>query len=63
MNWLQLIYQYGVGGLFFTVSLALCFRAGAADRRNISDRRTLAICIAGLVGYFLINLVWILAAS
>jgi hypothetical protein len=63
MNWLQLIYQYGVGGMFFVISLALCFRSGAADRRNASDRRTLTLCVVGLGAYFLATLVWILAAG
>lgn len=62
MNWLQLVYQYGIGGLFFTVTLLLCYRQGAS-RENASDRKTLWICIAGFVGYLVANTAWILAAQ
>ncbi len=63
MNWVQLAYEYLVGGLFFGVTLFLCFRAGAAQRSNWSDRRTLIISLLGLAGYFAVHLGWILAAS
>ena len=41
MNWPQLAYQYGIGGLFFLVTLFLCIRLGAADLSVPSDRRTI----------------------
>lgn len=61
MNWLQLGYQYGVGGLFFTVTLILCSRG--QGRKNGSDRRTRNACIAGIFGYFAFHLLWIFAAG
>jgi hypothetical protein len=61
MNWLQLGYQYGVGGLFFAVTLILCFRG--ANSKNRSDHRARLACVAGLAGYFLFHLTWITLAS
>ena len=63
MNWLQLAYQYGIGGVFFAVTLALCFQSGASDRRNHSDRNTLWICLFGLIGYFAFHTAWIVIAA
>ena len=63
MNWLQLAYQYGIGGLFFAISLWLCFRFGAARMGNHSDRRTFRICLLGFVGYLAFHGTWILLAS
>ncbi len=62
MNWIQLLYQYGIGGLFFAVTLLLCFRLGAS-KKNASDRKTLVICLAGFVSYLAVNTAWILAAQ
>ena len=64
MNWLQLGYEYAMGGVFFFVTLWLCFRGGEASAlKNPSDRRTLVILLAGFVYYFLTMTVWILLAS
>lgn len=63
MNWPQLAYEYLVGGLFFAVTLFLCFRPGAANRKNYSDRRTLTICLVGFSGYLVIHVGWIMAAT
>ena len=63
MNWLQLVYQYSIGGVFFGVSLWLCFQLGAARMRNPSDRRALWICLIGFVGYLLFHTTWIVLAS
>ena len=63
MSWPQLAYEYGIGGLFFAVTLALCFRKGGADKKNRSDRRTFRICLAGFAGYLLLHVAWIVAAS
>ena len=61
MNWLQLGYQYGVGGLFFVVTLLLCLRG--ATRGNRSDMRARNFCVAGLIGYFLFHVTWIVLAA
>jgi hypothetical protein len=63
MNWPQLGYEYTVGGVFFAVTLFLCFRPGAGDVKNSSDRKTLIYLLAGFVGYFTAMTVWILLAS
>lgn len=63
MNWPQLIYEYMVGGVFFAVTLWLCFRPGASDRRNPSDRRTLIILLAGFAYYLVATALWIVLAS
>jgi hypothetical protein len=63
MNWAQLAYQYGVGGAFFALSLALCFRPGAANRSNESDRRTLLVSVVGLLVYLALTAGWIAAVQ
>lgn len=63
MNWPQLIYQYSVGGTFFFVTLWLCFRLGAADIKNSSDRKALIYLIAGIAGYFAFHTIWIILAT
>ena len=63
MNWAQLGYQYGVGGLFFLVTLALCFQPGASKWSNSADRKSFLLSVIGLTGYFLVTLLWIVAAE
>ncbi len=63
MNWLQLAYQYVVGGLFFGVSLILCFGRGASIMANRSDSRTLKVCLVGIAGYLLFHVIWIVLSS
>lgn len=63
MNWIQLAYQYGIGGIFFGVTLALCFRRGGSDPKNASDRRTRWICLAGFAGYLAFTTAWIILAQ
>jgi len=63
MNWVQLAYQYGIGGAFFLITLFLCTRPGTADWNTPSDRRSIVWLIAGLVGYFIMHVIWILLAS
>jgi len=63
MNWLQLSYQYIVGGLFFFVTLYLCFRPGASELGNSSDRRALVYLIVGFIGYLAMHTAWVILAS
>ena len=63
MNWLQLGYQYGIGGLFLAVTLALCFQKGGAELENRADRRAFWTAIAGFFGYLAFHAGWILLAS
>jgi len=63
MNWAQLAYQYAIGGIFFLVTLYLCFRPGASDVNNPSDRRALRFLIIGFIGYLAMHTAWILIAT
>lgn len=63
MNWLQLSYQYLVGGIFFFVTLFLCFRPGASDTSNPSDKKALFYLLAGFAGYLALHTGWIVLAS
>lgn len=63
MNWPQLVYQYGIGGLFFLVTLIMCLRLGAADMRVPSDRRTVWVSVFGFFAYLGVHSLWILLAS
>jgi hypothetical protein len=62
MIWPQLTYQYVVGGVFFFVTLYLCFRPGGDEVANPSDRRALVYLLAGFAGYLVMHLGWILLA-
>jgi cytochrome bd-type quinol oxidase subunit 1 len=62
-NWPQFAYQYVAGGAFFFITLYLCFLPGAADIDNPSDRKTLAVLLAGFAGYLAVHMGWILLAS
>jgi hypothetical protein len=63
MNWLQLIYEYIAGGLFFFITLYLCLATGATRLKNASDRKAVYYLLIGLAGYFFAMLGWILLAS
>jgi hypothetical protein len=56
MPWL---YQYGVGGVFFIVSIWLTLRSGALNRERYSHRFTLAALCAALSAFLLIHAAWI----
>lgn len=63
MNWPELIYQYAVGGLFFFLTLYICFRPGASDPKNPSDRKSLIYLLIGFAGYLVAHTAWILLAT
>jgi hypothetical protein len=63
MNWPQLVYEYAIGGAFFFGTLVLCFRPGANDMTNSSDRNTFIYLLAGFAGYLLFCVAWILLAN
>ncbi len=62
-TWLPWIYQYGVGGLIFSVSLALAIRMGALRLDQWSDRRLLIALIVGLLAFMTGHAAWIAFAS
>ncbi len=63
MNWPQLAYQYGIGGVFFLVTLVMCLRLGAANMSVPSDRRTVWLSVFGFFAYLGVHTTWILLAS
>ncbi len=57
-NWLQIAYQYGIGGIFFAVTLWLCFHQGGASLIYKQDRRMLKILLGGYFGYLIVHSLW-----
>ena len=53
MTWFEFGYQYLIGGAFLAVTLWICFRPGASDITHPADRKTLKICLLGVLGYFI----------
>jgi len=54
-DWTSWAYVYGVGGLVFVVGLALCIKTGQIDLSQRRGRQTLALMVAGFVGYALLQ--------
>jgi drug/metabolite transporter (DMT)-like permease len=63
MNWTQLIYQYAFGGAFFAITMYLCFRPGASDLSNKSDRKAFIYALVGFAGYLAMHICWIILVS
>lgn len=57
-NWLQIAYQYGLGGLLFLITLVLVFKSGGADLQHPDDRWMLKVLIGGYLGYLLVHSLW-----
>ena len=57
--WLPWIYQYGVGGVVFVVSLLLAHRAGAYDRSRYSHRATVIALCGALLVFMMVHALWI----
>jgi len=57
-NWLQIEYQYLVGGLFFASTLYLAFREKGSSLDHPEDRRMLRVLIGGYFGYLALHLTW-----
>jgi hypothetical protein len=62
MNWVQLAYEYCVGGLFFFITMYLCFREGGSSLSHPVDRRAFWILMLGFAGYLAGHILWILLA-
>ena len=62
-NLWQWLYQYVAGGIFFMVTLWLCFHLGGAEADHPEDRKTRLILILGLIGFACFHGLWILLAS
>ena len=61
--WPQWIYQYGVGGLFFALTVLLAVYVGAVRWRHPPDRRLLLSIAAALIVFAAIHAVWIALAA
>ena len=64
MTWLQLAYQYLVGGAFFLTTMLLCFQSDAGPQPlSKTDRATVRYLVIGFFAYLLVNIAWIILAA
>lgn len=61
--WLAWLYQYGIGGGLFALSLMVLFRAGAVRWHNLKNRIVVFMMITGLVLFAAFHAAWIHLAS
>jgi hypothetical protein len=61
--WTAWVYQYGIGGTLFALTLVAMFRTGAVRWHNLKNRIVVATMIAGLLLFAGIHAAWILAVS
>ncbi len=61
--WYPWLYQYGVGGVIFVVSVVLLLRSGALNLRHLPHRFLLGALIAGLLGFAAFHAFWISQAA
>ena len=61
--WLAWLYQYGIGGGIFALSLILLFRTGAVRRHHLKSRIVVLTMVAGLTIFAAIHAIWILLVS
>ena len=61
--WLPWLYQYGVGGIVFFVTIALVLRAGALPLSVPANRRILAALVVGYFALAAIHGLWIAAVT
>lgn len=60
-KWIPFLYQYGVGGLLFFVTLWAAKRSGALKLDNYADLRLLAMLVGGFFAFLAIHGLWIAA--
>lgn len=58
-TWLAWLYQYGIGGLLFLLTLVALFRAGAVRWHNLKNRIVVVTMVTGLVLFAAIHAAWI----
>ncbi len=58
-TWLPWIYQYGVGGLIFAVSVIFVLRSGALRLDLAFDRRLLFALALGVLGFWAGHAAWL----
>lgn len=58
-KWLPWLYQYGVGGLVFFLSLWAAIRGGALKPKSETDRKLLIVLVAGYFAFLAVHGLWI----
>jgi hypothetical protein len=59
----SLLYQFIVGGVFFTIGLVVPWRAGDFSWKKRRDRRLLLSMLAACLFYLILQSVWHLYAA
>ena len=62
-TWLQWLYQYGIGGLFFGATLVVALHSGAVRWSRGRDRRLVLALIAALFAFMSVHAAWIVLAA
>ena len=57
-----LLYQYGVGGAFFLIGLWIIVKRKACVLARPQDRFWFGVLVVGFLFYFVIHVLWYLAA-
>ena len=63
MELTSLLYQFIVGGIFFTVGVVIPWRAGDYSWQKRDDRRLLLSMLAACIFYLILQSAWHLYAS
>jgi hypothetical protein len=63
MEMTALLYQFIVGGVFFTIGLVIPWRAGDLSWKKRSDRRLLLSMLVACFFYLIVQSVWHLYAA
>ncbi len=62
-QWLNYLYQYGVGGLMFVASMTTLFKSGAISWERAPDRLLVKGLLIGLFSFMTVHGTWIWMAS
>jgi hypothetical protein len=63
MGLTSLLYQFLVGGVFFTIGIAVPWRAGDYSWKKRGDRRLLFSMLAAFLFYLILQSAWHLYAA
>jgi hypothetical protein len=61
--WAAWLYQYGIGGVLFCLSLFLALRTGAVSWHVERDRNAILALVLGLGAFMLVHAAWIQLAT
>jgi len=62
-DWYSWLYHYGVGGLFFSICLALMLKSRAIRLEDRHHRRLVWSMIGGLLLFMVVHAAWILVVT